>query len=157
MRRDGDSLEGKITMSESKDKETYKVELKRRKGSVLYDQDKDIIDFEGHLFTGDFLRTIDEQIIKDKQRKDLYAAILKVPLSGTPWLDEMIEASRRDEFAKAYLSVAFNNEEFLRKAKDLSLKKGMDFNLLISKSAYQTADAMIEASKPSADKRKEGE
>lgn len=33
-----------------------------------------------------------------------YAAIhLKVPMSGTPWLDEMIEASRRDEFAKAFI------------------------------------------------------
>lgn len=32
------------------------------------------------------------------------AVTLKVPMSGTPWLDEMIEASRRDEFAKSYMA-----------------------------------------------------
>lgn len=39
-----------------------------------------------------------------------YAAIhLKVPESGTPWLDEMIECSRRDEFAKAYINSGRGN------------------------------------------------
>lgn len=66
-----------------------------------------------------------------------YAAIhLKVPMSGTAWLDEMIEASRRDEFAKVSLSA--------------DRKSHHDYH-------FALADLLLAASKPSADKRKEGE
>lgn len=59
-----------------------------------------------------------------------YAAIhLKVPLSGTPWLDEMIEASRRDDFAKAILPL---------------MSAGSAFSINTSL-AYNIADALIKA------------
>ncbi len=135
-------------MSESKDKETYKVELKRRKGSVIYDAEKDQIDFEGKKFTGEFLRLVNEFKTEEQKQKELYAAMLKVPMSGTVWLDEMIEASRRDEFAKVAMEgllVHLRNYEPLGSSPP-SFK-------VISKMSLDYADALLAAS----NKRKEGD
>mgnify|MGYP001263604257 CR=1 FL=1 len=51
-----------------------------------------------------------------------YAAIhLKVPLSGTPWLDEMIQKARRDEFAKAFITESAYRDatDYLRLADEI--------------------------------------
>lgn len=37
------------------------IDLKRRKGSVAYDADMDVLDFEGKKFTGAFLRSCSEE------------------------------------------------------------------------------------------------
>lgn len=66
-----------------------------------------------------------------------YAAIkLNVPNSGDPWLDEMIERSRRDKFARAAMQGMYSVVGI-----DFGTKKN------ISDIAYAQADAMIEASK----------
>jgi hypothetical protein len=72
-----------------------------------------------------------------------YAAIrLRVPMSNTPWLDEMIEASRRDEFAKHMAQAS------------VMVDVGRDIDDdRIAQWAYTTADALLAAS----NKRKEGE
>lgn len=70
-----------------------------------------------------------------------YAAIhLKVPMSGTPWLDEMIEASRRDEFAKASLIGRYSDKL------DIGCRINTGF-------CFEDADVMLAVS----NKRKEGE
>lgn len=72
-----------------------------------------------------------------------YAAIhLKVPMSGTAWLDEMIEASRRDEFTKAAMQAYLT--------RDINLDLDDDTRAAWS---LDQADALIAAS----NKRKEGE
>lgn len=45
-------------------------------------------------------------------RRQHAATALRVPDSGLPWLDRMIQRSRRDEFAKAALSGLFANERY---------------------------------------------
>ncbi|TDQ63608.1 hypothetical protein ATL17_1615 [Maritalea mobilis] len=64
-----------------------------------------------------------------------YAAIqLKVPNSGTEWLDEMIEQSLRNDFAGQAL------------ANMASFHAGDAFDPKnVSKAAYQYADAMLQA------------
>ena len=62
-----------------------------------------------------------------------YAAIkLNVPDSGEPWLDAMIEQSRRDKFAMEVMQGQVNNCTNYEKW---------------SRGAYSLADAMIKASK----------
>jgi len=75
-----------------------------------------------------------EKFINGGLSKQAYAAIhLKVPLSGTPWLDEMIQKARRDEFAKASLIGRLSNPIF---------KPGN----LHSKTIFKDGDALIKAS-----------
>lgn len=64
-----------------------------------------------------------------------YAAIhLKVADSGTPWLDEMIEKSRRDELAQRFIIGMTVHA------------KGSEMPIT-SKDCYTFADAMLAASK----------
>ena len=66
-----------------------------------------------------------------------YAAIkLKVADSGEPWLDAMLERSRRDKFARAMLASVFS-----------SSSKTVPSPESIAKAAYTIANAMIGASK----------
>lgn len=58
--------------------------------------------------------------------KEMAAMHLKVPMSGNPWLDEMIQKSRRDEFAKSIIEGGWDNE-------------------LIVERAFKLADALIKA------------
>lgn len=69
-----------------------------------------------------------------------YAAIkLKVPNSGTHWLDDMIRQSLRDDFAaKALLGLFSSGSRFLEYA---------DPCPALAKAAYVMADAMLEARK----------
>lgn len=72
-----------------------------------------------------------------------YAAIhLKVADSGTPWLDEMIEKSRRDEFAKAALQASLTNETSRRVIITEKFYKG-----ICEQSYRYFADNMLAASK----------
>ncbi len=64
-----------------------------------------------------------------------YAAIkLRVPNSGTDWLDEMIRQGLRDEFATKALSVLDVHAHVSAPAADI-----------LAKSAYNIADAMLKA------------
>ena len=45
------------------------MELTRRKGSVLYDEATDMLDFEGHKFTGEFLRHVSEREAQERVQK----------------------------------------------------------------------------------------
>jgi hypothetical protein len=67
---------------------------------------------------------------------------LKVPMSGTVWLDEMIEASRRDEFAKAAMQAYLTRDVNLDLDDDTRAAWSLD-----------QADALLAVS----NKRKEGE
>ena len=137
----------KITMSESKDKIGIEDVVfgnldELNYPTIFYNQDKDILNFEGHLFTGAFLRTCGPEYSNEKAISKQEAAMhLRVPMSGTPWLDEMIEASRRDEFAKAAMQglLAANAE---------STKNMNEENVdqIISREAYASADALLAAS-----------
>jgi hypothetical protein len=53
--------------------------------------------------------SVDEPLLVEVplSKQEYLAALLKVPESGTPWLDEMIEKSLRNDFAKATLIVAY--------------------------------------------------
>lgn len=62
------------------------------------------------------------------------AAILKVPDSGTPWLDAMIHKARRDEFAKA---------DYI--ARMISKYASTDLINIETKIAFESADALIKA------------
>jgi hypothetical protein len=67
-----------------------------------------------------------------------YAAIkLRVPESGTDWLDDMIRKSNREYFAAAALQGIISDASVLA-----SLKKDGE---LVSRSAYHFADAMLKA------------
>ena len=67
-----------------------------------------------------------------------YAAIkLRVPESGTDWLDDMIRKSNRDYFAAAALQGIISDASV-----PASSKKDGE---LVSRSAYQYADAMLKA------------
>lgn len=97
-----------------------------------------------HLDTSDLSGNISYKQLSCKE----YAAIhLKVPMSGTPWLDKMIEKSLRDDFVKAYISGVFGNDSFLEKAADHSVRKGEEYNSMLAKAGYQTADALVVESK----------
>lgn len=66
-----------------------------------------------------------------------YAAIkLRVPDSGTDWLDEMILTSQRNELAAKALNAA------LMTCETASLVETIN---LAAKTSYQVADAMLEA------------
>lgn len=56
-----------------------------------------------------------------------YAGIHLLQPTGTPWLDEMIEARRREEFAKAVLAQGHHE---------------------MAKDAWDVADAMLSATRP---------
>jgi hypothetical protein len=67
-----------------------------------------------------------------------YAAIkLRVPDSGTDWLDDMIRKSNRDYFAAAALQGIISDASILA-----SIKKDEE---LVSRSSYSFADAMLKA------------
>ena len=74
-----------------------------------------------------------------------YAAIkLRVPNSGTDWLDEMIRTSLRDEFAaKAMQGVCAGNPEYMPVCVDQS--DDPSDVVLIARTAYAIADAMLAA------------
>lgn len=66
-----------------------------------------------------------------------YAAIkLKVPDSGTDWLDSMIEKSLRDDFAAKTMQGVIS-----------TLEEGEDFNDRGCEWAYKVADDMLKARK----------
>lgn len=66
-----------------------------------------------------------------------YAAIkLKVPDSGTPWLDEMIEKSRRDDLAARAMQAQIEFEGM----------EGCDSKLICGM-GYYLSDTMLTASK----------
>jgi hypothetical protein len=74
-----------------------------------------------------------------------YAAIhLKQPSSGTPWLDDMILASKRDELAGQALQAMIASASQEERAKRLD---GVIGCKLISEAAYYAADAMLAARK----------
>jgi len=85
-----------------------------------------------------------------------YAAVhLRVPMSGTPWLDEMIEASRRDEFAKDVFSALAQGHQIRNINGVFCFSKE---NLAITipnfiENVTEVTDALLAAS----NKRKEGE
>lgn len=69
-----------------------------------------------------------------------YAAIkLKVPNSGTDWLDEMIRQSLRDDFAAKAMQ-CFLGDDYRRTETILP-----EFHEFVSANAYETADAMMKA------------
>jgi len=69
-----------------------------------------------------------------------YAAIkLRVPDSGTDWLDEMIRKSARDEFAAKALAAVITGAM----ADGSQLSEGVD--VIFSRVAYMMADAMLHA------------
>ena len=75
-----------------------------------------------------------------------YAAIkLRVPDSGLPWLDEMITASLRDEFAKTAVQGILANGP--GNFTDGQGKNCGDEVMLTAPYAYGIADAMMEARK----------
>jgi hypothetical protein len=70
-----------------------------------------------------------------------YAAIkLKVPDSGTEWLDKLIEQSLRDDFAAKAMPSCINNESILNAA-----TKAPEWLEGIANASYAIADAMIQA------------
>lgn len=70
-----------------------------------------------------------------------YAAIkLRVPSSGTDWLDDMIRASLRDELAKKVLPACYT--EFYRGADDEDFAG--DWCSRIMKASYRIADSMLQ-------------
>lgn len=73
-----------------------------------------------------------------------YAAIkLRVPDSGTEWLDAMIRKSLRDDFAAKVLPAVYSNEkEFDFWCTEYSVEEAFD---LSAKRAYELADAMLKA------------
>lgn len=72
-----------------------------------------------------------------------YAAIhLKQPTSGTPWLDEMILAAKRDELAGQVLAALLGNPGF-----SVDCEQEKDVPKETAKMAYEAADAMLAARK----------
>ncbi len=72
-----------------------------------------------------------------------YAAIkLKVPDSGTDWLDKMITKSLRDDFAAR--SMQGTMAEGIQAASDAE-RLGLSFTYAVARTAYAVADAMLEA------------
>jgi hypothetical protein len=70
-----------------------------------------------------------------------YAAIrLRVPDSGTDWLDDMIRKSNRDYFAAAALQGNLSSQSI-----DIGYYDGLDGWNKAAKDAYQAADAMLKA------------
>ncbi len=66
-----------------------------------------------------------------------YAAIkLRVPNSGTDWLDEMIRTSLRDDLAAKVMQVYFS---------DPNARFGSDYIERGAQASYATADAMLKA------------
>jgi len=85
-----------------------------------------------------------------------YAAIqLKVPDSGTDWLDDMIRKSQRDDFAAKALPISYQfwmNDYYHPDASDAELRAEddrsdfeSDMQSLIAETAYAMANAMMEA------------
>lgn len=66
-----------------------------------------------------------------------HAGILLIQPTGTPWLDEMIHARRRDELAKAALNGFLGNPDIKAESDEL-----------LAKATYLVADAMIAATRP---------
>lgn len=72
-----------------------------------------------------------------------YAAIkLRVPDSGTDWLDEMISKSLRDDVAAKVMQGMYNDGTVAQASKLVDDSKNMD---AVSKWAYAQADAMLRA------------
>ena len=72
-----------------------------------------------------------------------YAAIkLRVPNSGTDWLDEMIRTSLRDEFAAKAMSSLVSGGAPRTVEKD---ERDLSFSQWVAKNAHEFADAMCAA------------
>jgi hypothetical protein len=72
-----------------------------------------------------------------------YAAIkLRVPDSGTVWLDEMISKSLRDDVAAKVMQGMYNDGTVAKASKLVDDSKNMD---AVSQWAYAQADAMLRA------------
>ena len=57
------------------------IKLKFRKGAVLYDSNKDVLDFEGKKISGEFLRTCQENISNKSPLEFIELNNIKVPLN----------------------------------------------------------------------------
>ena len=68
------------------------------------------------------------------------AVLLRVPDSGLPWLDAMIERARRDEFAKAAMQGVWGGPT-IKKVEEV--RGAMRADEAISDTAYAQADAML--------------
>ena len=80
-----------------------------------------------------------------------YAAIkLRVPQSGLPWLDEMIECARRDDLAALAVHAEFLSDSLPGPACDAlvkaAAKAGIEPEQQIARNAYVMADAVLEES-----------
>lgn len=76
-----------------------------------------------------------------------YAAIkLRVPNSGTDWLDEIISKSMRDEFAAKVMQGMYNDGSVVAASKLVDDSTNMN---AVASWAYAQADAMLRASKES--------
>jgi len=77
-----------------------------------------------------------------------YAAIhLRVPKSGTEWLDKMIRKARRDELAgKAMQGMLVGVVGKIGAAADVSAYAGGACNAVIADRAFAIADAMLKES-----------
>jgi len=72
-----------------------------------------------------------------------YAAIkLRVPDSGTDWLDEMIRKSARDEFAAKAMQGMYNDGSVVAASKLVDDSTNMN---AVASWAYAQADAMLRA------------
>jgi hypothetical protein len=91
-----------------------------------------------------------EQEKNDCVPKDMsprqYAAIeLRVPDSGTPWLDKMIREALRVEIAKQALAGIKANQITVGAIGAFSEKSGRAPDEILSTACFVTADAMLEA------------
>ena len=80
-----------------------------------------------------------------------YAAItLRVPESGLPWLDQMIERARRDDLAALTTHAEFLSDSLPGPACDAMVrsaaKAGIEPEQQIARNAYVMADAVLEES-----------
>lgn len=75
-----------------------------------------------------------------------YAAIhLRVPDSGTKWLDEMIQKARRDEFAKHIAHAYFGDPAIFQACGAEATDSNIAVKKFIAEAAYEAADALIKA------------
>lgn len=124
----------KITMSELKDKKIFPYTKKEH----------DIEHQAYSMHACQFCFNEDMQKVMPLQKelsvRETAAIKLKVPESGTPWLDEMIENSLRNDFAKAAMHAMINRGSHVEAVSD-------NVDLWIANEAYKSADALLAESK----------
>lgn len=91
------------------------MELTRRKGSVVYDENTDTLDFEGHKFTGEFLRHVSEK--EAQERVDKAFKILHSWRSTLEIIRE-VGTTHDKELGPVYNHQAAVAEEALNKAEE---------------------------------------